>query len=121
MGVNNKESGVWDEKGRVQCGERWNDEGHTVSLLWLGCDLVALGCGWESWRHNWAPFYYVTLSILLSPCPSSSTVQHITGIHNRVTIKSFINRANPSMADTPGAIAPNSSRPHLGPQHSVTY
>ena len=65
MGVNNKKSGVWDEKGRVQCGERWNDEGHTVSLLWLGCDLVALDCGWESWRHNWAPFYYVTLSILL--------------------------------------------------------
>lgn len=118
MGVNNKESGVWDEKGRVQCGERWNDEGHTVSLLWLGRDLVALDCGWESWRH---PILLRNTFNFTSPCPSSSTVQHITGIHNRVTIKSFINRANPSMADTPGAIAPNSSRPHLGPQHSVTY
>ena len=26
--VNNKKSRAWDEKGRVQCGVRWDDECH---------------------------------------------------------------------------------------------
>jgi hypothetical protein len=79
-------SGVWDEKGRVQCGERWNDEGHTVSLLWLGCDLVAAGGNLAPRHESETPIILRNTFNFTSPCPSSSTVQHITGIHNnRVT------------------------------------
>ena len=52
MGVNNKESGVWDEEGRVQCGERWDDEGHTVSLSPELRVVIHVAAPGDRGRHN---------------------------------------------------------------------